>query len=172
MTELIIDIITIIILIISFNMIFEYAVPKFKKQEIKDEENAKELKIVKLNKGMATGYLITLIFLDIIGIVFIAFPRIVTEFFGFNYLVTIIFLWIILIFDNVMIYFLLTQAAYNNEIIIVKRPIIKAKIYKISDVEDYTKEGNLKIYTKQGNFTLFRAMSGTESLREFLNSKK
>ena len=53
MTELIIYIITIIILIISFNMIFEYAVPKFKKQEIKDEENAKELKIVKLNKGMA-----------------------------------------------------------------------------------------------------------------------
>ena len=71
-----------------------------------------------------------------------------------------------------MIYFLLTQAAYNNEIIIVKRLIIKAKIYKISDIEDYTKEGNLKIYTKQGNFTLFRAMSGTESLREFLNSKK
>ncbi len=48
MTELIIDIITIIILIISFYMIFEYAVPKFKKQEIKDEENAKELKNCKI----------------------------------------------------------------------------------------------------------------------------
>lgn len=165
----IVNIITAIILIFSLSLIFQQLFPKFKKLEIEDESSAKTQKIVKLNKQLSIFFVVSLLIIDIFGI--LIFPKIITEFLGFNYLAFLIFWCVILIFDNTVAYFLFSKAVYNENEIYLKRPFMKIKCYKIDDITSFTKTGKLKITTKHGNFTLFKAMSGTESLREFLSSK-
>ncbi len=142
--------------------------PKFKAKAIKAEEIAKNDKIVKADKFFLSFFLYPGILCNLIGVIIIAFPKLIKEVFEFNYIATIIVWWIPMIFNNVIFYFLFTEVRYNDEEIIVKKPLRKVRKYKIDEIISFTKKRNLIIKTTQGKIFLFRALSGTESLREFL----
>ena len=146
--------------------------PKFKKKEIDDEEKACQYKHVQINKFLGRFFLATSIFMLIVGFVILIFPSLIIEILEFNYLTTALVWWISTIFVNACTFLMLTKAQYNDEEIIVTKFLLKSKTYKFDEIISYSKEGNLRVKTKNGRFTLFRAMSGTESLRNEIKKKK
>lgn len=145
--------------------------PILLKREKVNEEKAKSEKIVSISKKLAIALVTLLIFLNIIGILIIALPNVIVEFFEFNYIATICIWWIPIIFDDVVAYIIFTKATYDDEKITVKKLFHKPKVYYFSDIVSYTKTGNLKVVTIKGKFTLFNALAGTNSLRQLIAQK-
>ena len=103
-------IITSILLTFSIALVVNHLMPKWKKKWENAESNAKNEKTVKIGKRFKRLMLTLAIFLDLVGIFIVAFPKIITNFFGFNYLVTILVWWIPITFDNIFLFLLLTEA--------------------------------------------------------------
>lgn len=169
--EIILNIVSAILIELSFNFLGSHLYNVFKSKEIKDEENAKKSKTIKM--GSLLNYLFVLAMLcNLVGIIIIAFPKLIKEYLGFNYIASIIIWWIPLIFDNIVLYFASIKVNYNNQEIIIKRPLCKQKRYKFSEIISFTKTGNLIVKTTHGRFILFKALAGTESLRTLLIEKE
>ena len=169
-TEIISNIFSMLLVGFSSTIISKYYFSKIKKIESNYEELAKINKTVKIDKIFLRVFVVMAIFANIIGIIIFALPNFVANVLGFNYLVTIIIWWLPLMFNNIILIFMFTEASYNNEQIIVKT-VFKTKIYKLDEIIYFSKSGNLKVKTTRGNFLLFNAMYGTLHLREFLLSK-
>lgn len=144
---------------------------KFSEKEKKSEEEAKLKRTVKLDKRISIAFIALLIFVNIVGILIVALPKVVTEYLGFNYVVTLCVWWIPVIFSGVVCGLASVQATYDEEKITVKRLFAKPKEYFYRDITYYSKIGNLKVVTANGSFTLFNALSGAKSLREFIQKK-
>lgn len=169
--ELILNILSTILIEIFVQMIIAYLYPKFKKKENEDEELAKSFKYVKMNNNVVFIFIILCIFTSLIGLIIFILPSFIINVLKLNYIATILIWWIPLIFNDITLYFMLTKVKYNEEEIIVKKPLSKQKVYKFNEIIKYSNNGNLKIKTKNGNFILFKAMSGTNSLRKTIKEK-
>ncbi len=170
--EIVLNVLSMVFIEISVSMIITHLYPKFKKKEIDLEENASQLKHVKMDKMFKSIFVVLAILSNIIGIVIFAFPSIIIAILGFNYLITIIVWWLPLIFSNAILYLLFTEAKYNDKGIFVKKVFSKEKFYKYDDILSYSETGNLKVKTTKGSFVLLNAMAGTNSLRKILKSKR
>ena len=164
-------IITQILVTISVTLIIRHMLPKWKKRETEGESKAQKERIVKFDRRLGRIFLSLVIFLDLIGIFIIAFPKVITDFLEFNYVATIIIWWIPISFDNIALHFIMTEAKYDDTKIVIKKAFLKEKTYLICDILDFSKKGNLKVKTKTGNFVLYNAFYGTASLRSFLIEK-
>lgn len=153
-------------------MIVDLLLPKLKKSEAENERIAKSKKYVKLSKKFFAVFLALLSFVNIVGVLIIALPDVVTDYLRFNYTVTILVWWIPLIFSDAMGYFLFTKAMYDDEKIVVKKLFFKPKAYYYDDITDFSQSGNLRVVTSKGKFVLFNAFAGTSSLREFIKQKR
>jgi len=169
--EFILNLISMFLAELLGNLIPAHFVPIFKKREEKNEELAKKYNYVKMDKKIISVFKIYSVFAIVIAIVIFAFPKFIKTTLGFNYIATIILWWIPLIFNTIILYFMLIEVSYNDENIIVKKPLLKPKTYNFSDIIYFSKTGNLKVKTLKGNFLLFRAMAGTKTLRELLIAK-
>ncbi|MBQ9145627.1 MAG: hypothetical protein IJX70_04110 [Clostridia bacterium] len=169
--EIILNILSMILIALSATMIINHLYPKFKKLEKETEEEAKQYRYVEMNKTIKNAFIIMAIITNLIGIIIFIFPNLITNILGFNYTATIIVWWLPVLFDNVILYFMLTKATYNDKEIIVKKALSKSKIYKYEDIISYSESRNLRVKTKTGNFTLLNAMSGTNTLRQIIKSK-
>lgn len=156
---------------IFISLIIAHFYPKFKKYEIGQEDEASRLGYVKLDKKLKRMFIVLCTIFDIMSIVVFACPKLVRDFLGLNYLATVIILFLLLTFDNLVIALLFTEASYNEEGIFVKKVFSKEKFYKYSEILSFTEIGNLKVKTQKGSFVLFNTMSGTDSLRKYLKSK-
>ena len=169
--EIALNIITQVLVILSATLITTSLLPKWKKKEAEGETYAQREKTVKIDKKLGRTFIWLAIFLDLVGIFIFAFPNVITNFFEFNYVATIITWWIPITFDNVMLYFMMTEAKYDDTKIIVKKALAKEKTYLICDIINFSKNGNLKVKTKTGSFVLLNVLYGTASLRSFLIEK-
>lgn len=125
-----------------------------------------------MDKTFKLIFVVLAILSNIIGIVILAFPSIIIDILGFNYLITIIVWWLPLIFNNAILYLLFTEAKYNDKGIFVNKVFSNEKFYKYDDILSYCETGNLKVKTRNGSFVLLNAMAGTNSLRKILKSKR
>lgn len=166
--QIVIRVLTWLLIDLTIAILMDYWIPKIRAKENRAEEIAQSNRVVKLSKNIRIAFIVLSIFVDVVGVVIAAFPKLITEFYQFDYTVTVVVWYVPLIFDNVMLYFMLTEVKYDDNVIVVKRPLTKTKTYKVDDIVSITHTGNLKVKTKQGSFTLFKALSGTESLRSFL----
>lgn len=164
-------IITQILVAISVAFVIRHMLPKWKKREAEGESEAKEERTVKIDKRLGRTFISLVIFIDLVGIFIVAFPKVIVNYFEFNYVATVIIWWIPVTFDNVVLYFMMTEAKYDDTKIIVKKAFAKEKTYLICDIIDFSRKGNLKVKTKNGNFVLFNTFYGTASLRNFLIEK-
>ncbi len=169
--EILLNIVSMSLAAFSAQMVVRYLYPKFKKEELEDEEKAKQLRYVRLNNKTVGVFIALIIFVDSIGIIIFACPNLITNVFRFPYIKAIVFWWIPLLFDNVVLYFMFTQAIYNDKEIHVKKVLSKPKVYKFSEIISFTEIGNLRVKTKKGSFMLFNAMAGTKTLREIIKTK-
>lgn len=169
--EISLRIITSFLISISASILAEILYPIFLKKEKENEEKAKEEHSVHFSKKLARVYIGMLIFLNIIGILIIALPKVITEFLEFNYVATICVWWIPIIFDDVVACIFSTKATYDDEKIVVKKLFRKPKVYYYSDIISFTKTRNLKVETTKGKFLLFNSLSGTDSLRKVIAEK-
>lgn len=169
--EFILNLISMFLAELLGNLIPAHFVPIFKKREQKNEELAKKYNYVKMDKKIISIFKIYSVFAIVIAIIIFAFPKFIKNTLGFNYIATIILWWMPLIFNTIILYLMLIEVKYDDEHIIVKKPLLKPKIYKFSEITDFSKTGNLKVKTLKGNFILFKAMAGTQTLREILTSK-
>lgn len=169
--EIALNIITQLLVIVSATLVTSHLLPKWKKKEAEGEANAQRERTVKIDKRLGRTFIWLAIFVDLIGIFIVAFPNVITNIFEFNYVATIIIWWIPVTFDNVMLYFIMTEAKYDDTKIIVKKAFAKEKTYLVCDIIYFSRKGNLKIKTKTGSFVLFNALYGTASLRSFLIEK-
>lgn len=169
--EICLNIISLVLIEILGQMIITYLIPKVRKMEKEDEEAAQNLRCVKMNKNIITIFIILCGFTALIGVLIFIFPNLITKLLGFNYIATIILWWVPLLFDILILYFMLIEASYNDEAIIVKKPFSKQRIYKFDEITKYSLTGNLVVRTKDGKFTLLNAMAGTNTLREILKEK-
>lgn len=169
--EIALRVISAFLVSISTSIIVDILYPIFLKREKANEEKAKSEKSVYVSKKFATGFIVLLIFINIIGIIIIALPKFISEYLEFNYIATICIWWIMIIFDDIVMYFIFTKVTYDEEKIIVKKLFQKPKVYYYSDITSFTKTGNLKVVTTKGKFLLFNALSGTNSLRQILTNK-
>lgn len=165
-----------ILVSVSISIIVELIVikklyPKLKKREDDTEQKAKTTKTVKLDKRLSIIFISLLVFVNIIGVLIIALPKVITEYLEFNYIATVCVWWVFVIFEDVFCYFIFMQAAYDDEKIIVKKLFFKPKEYYYSDITYYSKKGNLRVKTPKGSFVLFNALAGTQSLRGVITQK-
>lgn len=169
--EIVLRIITAVIISVFVAEMIDLLLPKFRKRETLNEQQAALEKKVKLSRGLFITFLTLLIFVNAIGILIVALPKIITEYMGFNYIVTILIWWIPLVFDDIIGYFLFTQAVYNDEKIVVKKLFSKPKTYYFSEIVSFSQTGNLKVKTSSGSFMLFNVLAGTSSLRKSIMQK-
>lgn len=153
-------------------MIGDLLLPKLRKSEIEKERIAKSKRFVKLSKGLFAVFLTLLSVVNLVGVLIIALPDVVTVYLRFNYTATILVWWIPLIFNDAAGYFLFTQATYDDEKIVVKKLFSKPKAYCYDDITEFSPSGNLRVVTSKGRFVLFNAFAGTSSLREFIEQKR
>lgn len=169
--EISLSIITELLIIFSVTLVINHLLPKWKKKEADGEANARREKTVKLDKKLRRTFIWLSIVVDLVGIFIVAFPYVIVNIFEFNYVATIIIWWVPVIFDNVILYFVMTEAKYDDTKIIVKKAFAKEKTFLICDIVYFSRKGHLKVKTKTGNFVLFYALYGTASLRSFLIEK-
>lgn len=166
-----IRVITFFVIDIAIALLFDRLVPIWRKKEreLEIENGAKQ--VVKTEWKKMSGMslmLICAVIANLTAIVLIAIPDLLSKWLGFDVTLIAIIWWIVLVFDDIILYFLCVTATYDDETITVKKPFFKAKTYRFDDVIGYSPTGNLRIKTKTGSFTLFNAMSGTQALRSFL----
>ncbi|MBR1984607.1 MAG: hypothetical protein IKA31_02600, partial [Clostridia bacterium] len=106
--EIILNILSMILIELSATMIIKHLYPKFKKFEKETEEEAKQYRYVEMNKTIINAFIIMAIITNLIGIIIFIFPNLITNILGFNYTATIILWWLPILFDNVILYFMLT----------------------------------------------------------------
>lgn len=169
--EIALRVISALLVTLSISILGDILYPKFLKREKTNEDKAKAERKVYINNKLSAVFIALLIFCNIVGILIIALPNVVTEILKFNYVTTICVWWIPIIFDSIVVYIMFTKATYDDEKITIKKLFSKPKVYYFSDIISYTKTGNLKVVTKNGNFLLFNALSGTDSLRQVIEEK-
>ena len=169
--EVVFNIISVVLAVVSSCMVVERLLPKFRQREALEEEKAKELKYVKLDKKLSATFTILAMVCNLIGILIFIFPKVIKNYLQFNYTLVIIFWWLPLIFSNFILYFLFTVVMYNQDKILVKKPFFKQKVYYFSEITSFTETGNLIVKTKSGKFILLNAMAGTNTLREIIKNK-
>ncbi len=172
MIEIVLRVITSFIASISASIVCAILTPIFLKREKANEEKAKSEKSVYVSKKFAIVFIALLIFINVIGVLIVALPNVITEYLEFNYVTTICVWWIPMIFDDVVMLLLFTKATYDDEKITVKKPFCKPKVYYYSDIISFTMTGNLKVVTTKGKFMLFNMLAGTNSLRQLIAKKK
>ena len=164
-------VITGILVSISTSIIGAILYPILLKREQANEEKAKAENSVYVSKKFGATFVCLLVFLNIIGILIIALPNVITEILGFNYVATICIWWIPIIFDDIVTYLLFTKTTYDDVKITVKKLFRKPKIYYFNDITYYTRTGNLKVVTSNGSFMLFNMLAGTNGLRQLIAQK-
>lgn len=101
--EIIINIFSMVLVEVFISIIIAHFYPKFKKREIEQEDKASRLGYVKLDKKLKRMFMVLCTIFDIMSIVVFACPKLVKDFLGLNYLATVIILFLLLTFDNVVI---------------------------------------------------------------------
>lgn len=160
-------------LIITFtcSIMLDWLIPKFKRKEQVDEATAGKNKTVKLSKELTELFAVSIPLLNIVAIIIVAAPVLITEYMGMNYIVVLCVWGAMTLFNDIMMFFLFTKATYDEEKIIVKKVFRKAKDYYYSDITYFSPVANLRVKTTKGSFILFNAFAGTASLRAVLFEK-
>ena len=170
--EIVLRVITGVLVSISTSVICGILYPVFLKREKANEKKAKSENRVYFSKKLAAVLISIMIFINIVGILIIALPDVITEIMEFNYIATICIWWVPVIFIDIFYPLILsTNAIYDDERITVRKLFRKPKVYYYSDITFYTKTGNLKVVTTKGSFTLFNMFAGTNSLRQLIAKK-
>lgn len=159
---------------IVVGLIMPRLTPKINKEVAESEQKAKAERSVAAGKKMYTFFLIMLILLNAVGILLVAWPTFFIEYleFGRNgYIGTLIFWFVLIVFDDMVFCFMSTKATYDDEKIVVKKMFSRPKEYYFRDIVGFTRFGNLKVETTSGKFTLLNLFIGTDSLRKFLMQK-
>lgn len=137
----------------------------FAKKEKLNEEEAGKKHIVKMSKGLTAAFVSCLVIIHITEIVIIVGKPIITDICGFDYITTLIVWTVAVALDDILVYYMFTKATYDDEKIVVMKPLQKAKTYYFDDIESYSLTGNLEVNTTKGSFVLYNSFAGTETLR-------
>lgn len=160
-------------LIIAFacSIMLDWLMPKFKRKEQADEATARQNKTVKLGKELSELFIIVVPMVNIVEIIIVAAPILITRYMGMNYIAVVSVWSAMTLFNDIMMFFLFTKATYDDEKITVKKVFRKAKEYYYSDIIYFSPVANLRVKTTKGSFILFNAFAGTASLRAVLFEK-
>lgn len=144
---------------------------KFQRKERLNEETAAKHRIVKLCKGFTIAFSVLLVTINLVEIFIIFAKPIFNAYLTTDYFIALVIWSILTVFDDVMMFIAFTKAYYDDEKIVIKRPLLKSKIYYFDDITFCTMQGNLKVKTAKGSFGLPRVFAGTETLRGIIMSK-
>lgn len=142
----------------------------FARKEKENEKEAGEKRTVKMSKGLTAAFIVCLIIIHIAEVLILVCKSFITRELG-NYWAVLTIWTAAVALDDVFVYALFTKAYYDDEKIVVLKPLQKAKTYYFDEIESYTFSGNLKVKTANGSFTLLNALSGTDTLRGIIINK-
>lgn len=110
----------------------------FARKERKNEETAEKTRTVKLSKGLTAAFIICIVIINAAEIIILAWKSLITDVFEFDYLITVIIWSVVTALDDIFVYFMFTKACYDDEKIVIFKPLQKAKTYYFDDIESYT----------------------------------
>ena len=127
--------------------------------------------MAKLSKGFTAAFTVMLVIINLAEIFIIFAKPIFKAYLTMDYFIALSIWSVLTVLDDVMMFVAFTKAYYDDEKIVIKRPLLKSKIYYFDDITFCTIQGNLKVKTVKGSFLLLRVFAGTETLRGIIMSK-
>ncbi|MDE6200850.1 MAG: hypothetical protein K2M47_03100 [Clostridiales bacterium] len=86
-----------------------WLVPKFRRKEQADETIARQNQTVKLGKELTELFVIAVPMMNIVEIIIVAAPVLITEYMGMNYIAVVSVWSAMTLFNDIMMFFLFTR---------------------------------------------------------------
>lgn len=168
MTRFIILMLTWLLIDLLVEIVVAQIIPKVRRKTRLDNLKARESKTVALNSKMRTFFLVSAIFVTLIGILLTVFPQI-AAFYQFDYLVTLLVWWPPVVFVLIGSSFMMISVQYDEDGFTYKNAFGLKLRFRYQEIEKIVEVRNTVIVTKRKKIVLFNAMSGSFAFSRYLS---
>ena len=168
MTRFIILMLTWLLIDHLVEIVVAQIIPKVRKKTRLDNLKARESKTVAMNFEMRTFFLVSCLFITLIGVLLIVFPQI-SAFCKFDYVVTLLVWWLPVIFDLIVLSFVMISIQYDEDGFTYRNAFGLKRRFRYQEIEKIVEVRNTVIVTKRKRIVLFNAMSGLFAFSRYLS---
>ncbi|MBP5349364.1 MAG: hypothetical protein J6Z13_03300 [Clostridia bacterium] len=168
MTRFIILMLTWLLIDLLAEIVVAQIIPKVRRKTRLDNLKARESKTVAMNFEMRTFFLVSCLFVTLIGVLLIVFPQI-SAFCKFDYVVTLLVWWLPVIFDLIVLSFMMISIQYDENGFTYRNAFGLKRRFRYQEIEKIVEVRNTVIVTKRKKIVLFNAMSGSFAFSRYLS---